>query len=312
MPRIYHPSGRACVRQTSEGFITMGVMHFNDRFQPEEFASYPLAFARDGISVSTGMLEAPGVHYEDSLSAWVTQPRWRSSNPAMHPELQVNSVRFVKAFENGYTFLSVSREDPLAKYVKSHAKNCSHYFVEFDQGHVKPFETPLTGHNGNGLNGQALSSILRTHCIWPDANGINHTLPDLSTVARAKFDQLRDIDRQLIIQSISKEDAAAQRQKLGEMATAEVLKDPQWRAFLKTHLEYNMVGKSDAPMKHAEVESKGAFSTVVARAIHEDNLDSPEVHAKLQEISGNPRIPLEPIAALTEPKRELGSSPELA
>lgn len=317
---IFTPaSGRALIRQTSAGFITLGVMHFDQDcgFKPEEATGYPLVFDQNGITVSHEQLDSSlSAGYEiDTITEWAELPRWRSSSREMHPLMQVNTVRFTQAFEHGYAFVSVSGEDPFKAFEGIHRPDHSHYIVDIAQGHLLPGPTAGIGTNGSAFNGQALGSLLDGNCIWPDAQGVLHTLPKLTVAGREKFDRLREIDCQLITGSIDASAAAQLRMNLGEMGTSQVQKDSTWREYFKLLVEYGMTSNAGRAQPSEQFLRREDFAKVAVRAIQAGDTDSPELHAKLQLISGNQRTPLEHYTQQPQPdrpatKQASASSPE--
>lgn len=159
-------SGRFCRRAVQQGSALVGVVHLPASFVPREGVAY--LWHQDAGTV--GVLPEP---LDDGLSLsaqavgvgdLVRQPTWRTPvDPAVHP------VRFLAAFPetNGWVVVGPSPH-PVDPQQPDHQ-----WWDIGEQGRMKAVEAPPE------CNGMALGQILTEHAVWPDRQGVLHTVSQL-------------------------------------------------------------------------------------------------------------------------------------
>lgn len=272
-------SGRFCVRKTSDGFATVGVLHFPEKFRPEEGTGYPLIWA-DGqlrtVPIAMGKL-APH-QLDDGFGGWSQSPIWRDIGEAGFV------ARFVKAFDNGWSALSVTRSDPFAGMVPDAHRFADgpHYWVDIHDGQVTAIPSPVPP---KSLQGTALSQLCTNFCVWPNGEGEPHTLPALSSSTRRAFSMLNSISLLVANDKLDRQDAnhlirdSAALQGLGAS-----LADDDYLQYLKVAGEFGMLDANGAYSTSAFAR-KNDFTSLVASAMQNGELENSAVRMMLRTIS---------------------------
>lgn len=165
-----------CQRALDQNHAMVGLAAFGPEFSPEEGAAYLLDM-RDGqpmlyLTPVRGAEDVLDPDYAMGAGDMLQAPIWPGTT---HPDIRV--VRFLQAFpeQNRWTMLSASNH-PLTP------PGVSHVWQRTDaHGRLERVEPPFEA------NGLAISQILTNHPVWPDANGVGHTLPALMSSDRAAF-----------------------------------------------------------------------------------------------------------------------------
>jgi hypothetical protein len=160
-------SGRLLARQLPEATeVLVGVVHLPADFVPKEGALYLAIYAEGRFYVTPSTIddglpdEIQGFGMENALRANC----WRKTNA-----VGTLTVRFMEAFpeQNGWTLYGASNQPifPPSRYERGHA------FFELDNGalNLLPAEENVHGHT--------MSQLLDSRAIWPDANGVMHSVP---------------------------------------------------------------------------------------------------------------------------------------
>lgn len=273
-PFDLRPTGRLCVRMTSSGYVTIGVLHFHEAFRPEEGAAYPLMFVHDLITpvgLSIGRLEAGAL--DGGFSGWASST-W--------PQLAAPGIpaRFVQAFRDGWSVLSVTREDPFAQVLPSSDRvfDQGHYWVDVKDGRVSAITPPVAPRE---LAGTAVSQIATDFCVWPDAKGRPHTLPVLARETRRAFEVVGAIGAMAATQEITNKAAT---KLLRESALADLgasFSDERYMQYLKVVEAFGM-RRSASAMSEMEHRRRDEFSSLVVAAMVDEALDEPVVASTLR------------------------------
>lgn len=284
-------SGRACVRKLKDGVAVVGVMHFeSDQFQPNELASYPLAYIGAGVEicVASEMLSSADIFgYEPvSIDDYSSSNVWRSGSTQ---ELHVDSVRFAKSRDgaNSYSFLSISKQDPYAKHPEClHLQDRAHYFVDFQDGYAIP------GNQEEVRLGMSLMGLLRDLPIWPDANGVMKTASDLSTRGREIYDSIHSLHLRKAANAIGDECYLRHLEEFNPHVIANVLNEADYGKFILVTHEYGMHRPSGYSFTNEEYNQRNAFSSAAIRAIKNNSLNDQITIDRLRSISDNERTPV--------------------
>lgn len=166
--------GRLCRRATTSGSALVGIFHLPRQFVPLEGASYALEITNSGLQLDPTALSGP---LEESLQSFgvgdlLARPIWnRSQDPS------VQAVRFIEAFpqDNAWTVYGPSHHQ-LGDDAPVHA------WFDIDTYGAPTAIPPPFDAAGSGI-GQLLSS----HPVWPDRQGVLHTLPQIQSSWRPHF-----------------------------------------------------------------------------------------------------------------------------
>lgn len=271
------PTGRLCVRMSAGGFVTTGVLHFPSSFRPEEGTAYPLARGEDGafeaMPYALGRMDR--AELDGSIADWGRMNNW--------PQLQGDgfAARFVQAFENGWTTVAVTRNDPFAGVLPPEQRKVdhAHYWVDVADGVVKGIEPPV---QPKRLLGTGLSQICTDFCVWPDAEGRPHTLPVLTRETRRAFDVTGEITG-LVAQGKLDHDVA------NHLFRSPALYGLGGSLSDERYMEYRaLVEKYDMRRGRGEAMSQGKFqrieewSNLAVKAMVDGALDEPGVARSLR------------------------------
>lgn len=309
--QLYPPkSGRAFVRREKDRYFTFGVMHFdqNSDFKPDEDAAYALIIDDStGVAVADEKLDCmPPDEEIFRLTDWFKWPRWDSRSPKFPMHMKVNSARFTQAFEHGYTFVSVTRYDPFLYCRDIRGIKNAEYYVDILQGHTKEIQNPgkqisendptITCNESSEENSPLplpyIIALIQMACIWPDAKGNLHTIPFTTKKYRNILDKAQEIKYQFMLGNASKKDAEHAFLVLGENPFTVMQEHHRNYRFNKLWLEYGLKPFKNHTENWECMKLRFQFARALKKAEECGALDSPELHAKLQLISGNQRTPL--------------------
>lgn len=179
MPRDITPqAGRIVIRKLADANSALtGILHLPASFVPTEGAAY-LATMFDGeLRVYDDPMDS-GIN-EDlegyGIQAVLMSRTWRATST---PNSTV--VRFIGAFPetNSWTFFGATVQ-PLADpelYDKS-----GHAWFDVEEGRMRPLALDVQA------QGRQVAQLLTNLPIWPDRNGVLHTLPAIETSYRQAY-----------------------------------------------------------------------------------------------------------------------------
>lgn len=186
----FKASGRLCVRQVAEGYMTVGVLRFPPGFRPEVGTGYPLVTTEGRVeALPYALSPLPPIELSGGIAGWAHLSDWRET-----PECIM--ARFIDAAPVGWTTLSVSRRNPFPELWADEDFSLNpHHWVDIEDGQAKRIPPPVPS---DRLRGTALVAILREFPVWPDVSGNQFwSLPVLTLEARHAYDltaALRDLE----------------------------------------------------------------------------------------------------------------------
>ncbi|WP_425953244.1 hypothetical protein [Ralstonia pseudosolanacearum] len=168
-------SGRLAIRHAGEMFALVGVLHLPPAFHVVEGAGYLAMILGDSLEITDEMVdrglpkEVEGFGIEDALRSSC----WPGTSV---PGTLV--VRFFKAFEgNGWVVFGPSKTPLLPAW----AFQRGHAWLDVRAGRLTQIAAPVE------VNGSTCSQILSDHVLWPDANGVLHSLPTRESAWRSVY-----------------------------------------------------------------------------------------------------------------------------
>lgn len=271
------PSGRLCVRMASGGFATTGVLHFPSSFRPEEGTAYPLVIGEDGAfeAVPYALARMDRAELDGSITDWGNQKSW--------PQMQRDgfAARFVQAFENGWTTVAVTRNDPFEGVLPPEQRKVDHghYWVDVTDGVVTAIEPPV---QPKRLMGTALSQICSNFCVWPDAEGRPHTLPVLTRETRRAFEVVGEVTGLLAQKKLSEDAANQLLRSPGLYGLGGSLGDPQYLEYRAVVEKYGMRRGFGEAMSREKFQRTQEWSRLAVEALLGQGLDEPGVARSLR------------------------------
>lgn len=252
LPEPYTPtSGRLCFRSLSGGEALVGVLAFGNDFTPKEDCIYLMIEHPLGLGVAELPSSNQPEQVEDYLgvSDMMQSPIWPKTRDA-----SVRTVRFLEAFpeQNRWTVYGVSCHKP--------THDADHRWVDVThQGQVQDIEPPFNA------NGSAMGQLLTMHAVWPDAQGVLHTLPQMPVRYRQHYHRYH----QLLAASTRDEALDASLEKT-------IARDPDLRHIwigrmdrdycrYLAALEDRGLLKVDAPQTAQDYEQRSQLSTQILR-----------------------------------------------
>jgi len=147
----------------------LGVLQFPEDFQVLESAGYVVCLSVFGLRVYSPPIDTGPPAGTDSwgINASLQSPSWPAF--AARPDLMM--VRFIAAFpqQNVWTVYGASRHLP----VYSANGDANHAWFDVDkEGQLKEIAAP-----SEEMVGFSCAQLLTQLCIWPDAQGTLHCLP---------------------------------------------------------------------------------------------------------------------------------------
>ena len=175
MPAHISPQGgRLLRRSVSGGAAWAGILHLPSEFVPEEGRAYGCLMAPSGILLDPDPVTPALPKHMESHGAGdlLTSNIW--PRPAVPKAL---SVRFIQAFPevNSWTVVAPSPY-PVNPGQPDHA-----WFDVSKDGQVCPIDPPFNA------AGEGFGNLLARHAVWPDRQGVLHTLPQLMSATRAPY-----------------------------------------------------------------------------------------------------------------------------
>ena len=174
----YKPAGRVVLRKVGGGETALvGIFHFEPAFKIVEGASYLLHLQESGVSVYSNVVdpEVPADLAAFDIGYHLTAPIWRK--PAVDGVLV---VRFILQWPatNSWLVYGCAPASPVSddKYSAT-----GHLWLEQDANGLRSIVAPA---EGMGLTMAQMASDL---LVWPDAQGVFHTLCCIPTNWRADY-----------------------------------------------------------------------------------------------------------------------------
>lgn len=171
-------SGRLAVRSFSSGAsAVVGVLHLPQQFVPQEGASYLMWLSENGIALEPHKVgePLPDMYACSGINATLTGNFWHKTN-----QPGTLTVRFTAAFpeENGWTVYGAANQ-PL--FGPERFSTTGHVWCDVKGGRVDQIDAPIRD------TGMTAGQLVRDYVVWPNRQGVLHTLPDIESGWRQAY-----------------------------------------------------------------------------------------------------------------------------